>query len=139
MLSKRHFIIFTLLVLILLVSGCSDSGDSPTSPSNSNNTEPTFTNVNSILQSSCSTNSASCHGGSNPASGLLMTSYNSIIGDVASTGKTVDSGNAMGSNLYLKVTNNPPFGNRMPLGRDTLTTTQQQLIRDWINNGAKND
>ena len=54
-------------------------------------------------------------------------------------GPIVIVGLASVSNLYLKTTTNPPFGDRMPRGGPYLTTAQQNLIRDWINQGAQDN
>jgi hypothetical protein len=132
---KTSILLIISLMLIGMV-GCSDSGDSPTNGSNNGGTtEPTFTNVNSLLQSTgCA--SSSCHGGSSPAGKFSTANYSSIVDSAGNNGIAVTSGDGANSNLYRKVTNNPPFGSRMPISGDTLTTAQQQLIKDWIDQGA---
>ncbi len=130
-----------LLVTFLLtgVWGCSDSGNSPTNGNNnSGNTEPTFTNVNQIFQAA-GCGSVSCHGSSSPAGNYPMNDYGSIVDSAGFNGKAVIPGDGANSNLYRKVTINKPFGSRMPLSGDTLTTVQQQLIKEWIDEGALNN
>ncbi len=124
------------LTFSLFIS-CSDSGSTPTD-SGSNDTSATFTSVNSLLVRSCATSSTSCHGNS-ATSGFPMTSYSAIVNHVANSGTTVDSANGAGSNLYLKTTNSPPFGSRMPLGGSALSTSDQLLIKRWIDDGALNN
>ncbi len=133
--------IVTAGLLVAAVLGCSSGSDNyGTNPDGGGTIEPTFTNVNQrILQPSCGTTNSSCHGGSSPTSGLILTSYTSIMNDAASQGKTVDPGSASTSNLYLKTTATPPFGERMPKGGAPLSLSMQQLIRDWINAGALNN
>jgi len=78
---------------------------------------------------------AGCHGGNG---GLFMESVTSL----STTGDhkpDVIPGLGGQSNLYLKTTANWPFGSRMPLSADTLTTSEQNLIRDWINQGAQDN
>ena len=48
-----------------------------------------------------------------------------------------DSGSSL---LFLKVSQTtPPVGSRMPLGGPPLSQEQQQLIRDWIDQGGIED
>ena len=65
-----------------------------------------------------------------------MDDYVSIVDSAGFNGKAVIAGDGENSNLYRKVTNSPTFGSRMPVNGDTLTTAQQQLIKDWIDQGA---
>jgi len=55
-------------------------------------------------------------------------------------GKVIVPGSASTSTLYISTTATASGGtpySRMPdLGLDTLTTVQQNLLRDWINQGA---
>ena len=133
-----NYSISVLLFAVLFV-GCSDSGSTPTGNDGDNNTPAaTFTAVNALLSSSCSTGSTSCHGASS-TSGYPMTSYDAIINHVASSGTTVDSANGAGSNLYLKTTSSPRFGSRMPLGGTALSSANQLLIKQWIDDGALNN
>ncbi|MCH7946322.1 MAG: putative Ig domain-containing protein [candidate division Zixibacteria bacterium] len=93
--------------------------------------------VRPILVASCAI--SACHGSAPIQSGLNMgtatwTQIRAASGNVG--GLVVVAGNASSSNLYLKTTTNPPFNARMPLTGGFLSTTQQNLIRDWINQGA---
>lgn len=131
-----RFLYATIPILVLILAfGCGDSDDSPTSPENGDTTA-SFTEVSTLLTASCGRGSSNCHGGSNPQSGFPMTDYDAIVNHQAGIGETVDPGNGDGSNLYLKTTANPPFGSRMPLVGDTLTTDNQLLIKEWIDQGA---
>ncbi|HWR82720.1 MAG TPA: c-type cytochrome domain-containing protein [Candidatus Deferrimicrobium sp.] len=137
---KWQSVILPAGLLVMAVLSFSCGSDSNGTSSDGGTIEPTFTNVNQrILQPSCGTGLSSCHGGSSPTSGLSLTSYTSIMNHVTSQGKTVDPGSASTSNLYLKTTATPPFGERMPKGGAPLSLSMQQLIRDWINAGALNN
>lgn len=69
--------------------------------------------------------------------------YHALI-DSASTSakcsgrKHIVPGHPEESLFYLKVTA-PPCGDQMPLGGSPLTSTQVEMIRTWIENGAKDD
>jgi hypothetical protein len=93
--------------------------------------------VQPILTSQC----ASCHstatsGGLNMGNPISWSGVRNGSGD---HGSIVIAGNATASNLYLKVTSTPPFGVRMPQGGPFLSTTDQEKIRRWINEGALNN
>ncbi len=123
-------------LILALAIGCSDGGDSPTSPdTGSPDTLANFSEVFSLIQARCNTSSNTCHGAS-AASGFHMAGYDAITTHQAGIGATVDPGNGAGSNLYLKTTSSPPFGQRMPLGQTPLSTSEQQLIKRWIDQGA---
>lgn len=83
-----------------------------------------------------------CHGGGAVGGGFLMGTtapYATLINAVGTNGAVIVPGNASLSNLYLKTTAIPPFGGRMPLGGPFLSVDQQNLIRDWINQGAQDN
>jgi hypothetical protein len=105
--------------------------------------------VQPLLRTSCA--KASCHA-SSPAGGSLVlgvnADYNTVINATGTNtallpgsqdGKVVQPGSSATSTLYTKTTSNPPFGNRMPYQAVPLTVTQQNLIRDWIDQGAQDN
>ncbi len=82
-----------------------------------------------------------CHisttnGGMNMGAGPTAASVRSAAGN---NGPIVRIGQALSSNIYLKTTDTPPFGNRMPNGGPYLSAAQQNQIRDWINQGAQDN
>jgi hypothetical protein len=91
-----------------------------------------------------------CHSGPNPASGLLLTSGNSfgeLVGVPAEaptcTGDPrVAPGSSATSVLFARLAGSS-CGARMPysfpVGFDSLTTAEQNMIRDWIDQGALNN
>lgn len=89
----------------------------------------------------------SCH---NPANsfrigvdlgGLDLSNHDTLLrGGQVSGPSIVIPGDPCGSLLVQKVSPAPPFGSRMPLfGPPYLTELEQQLIRDWIAEGAENN
>ena len=87
------------------------------------------------------THCAGCHigvsaGGLNFGSSPTAASVRDASG---SSGVEVFPGLAAQSFLYLKTTTTPPLGDRMPTGGPYLSDTQQNLIRDWINQGCQDN
>ncbi len=84
-----------------------------------------------ILQSSCAT--TGCHNASSRKEGVILDTYSNII-------KTsgVNAGNANSSELYQVLTGSGE--EKMPPSNSgfVLSQTQKNLIKDWINQGAKN-
>lgn len=88
-----------------------------------------------------------CHTpeGQNPigvdVGGLDLSSYDSLReGGAVGGADIVVSGRPCKSVLAQKVGDYPPFGARMPLGGPPfLTEPEQQLIRDWIAEGARDN
>jgi hypothetical protein len=82
-----------------------------------------------------------CHGTGSAQGNMTLGSgsYDEVLTASGLHGKIVVPGDAASSNMYLKVTDTPPFGNRMPNGGPYLNTTQINLIRDWINQGAQDN
>lgn len=136
--------VFWLLVVIsmttLFLAGCSDMGSNPTSanispqtPDSSHNQDVSFeTQIVPIFQRyGC----AGCHGGSG---GLFVQTVPQLL-QGGLHGPAVIPGKADSSNIVLKISPNPPFGDRMPQGGPYLPDSTIQLIRLWINQGAKNN
>jgi len=143
------------LVLSFALAGC--GGDGPTDPvgsSNGNNngggsgsptvkSDPSFSvDVFDVFTRNGCTASG-CHGGGQ--GGLTMTSaattYTNLV-NVASptTGEVrVIPGNATDSYLVKKLEGRASAGVRMPAGGSPLDATDLQNIKNWINQGAKNN
>ncbi len=93
--------------------------------------------VNPMLAANCA-----CHRNGGTAGGFNQDSYASILagGNNNGTNPEVVPGNANGSLLFQKVSmTTPPVGARMPFGGPYLSQANQDLIRDWINQGALNN
>jgi hypothetical protein len=76
-----------------------------------------------------------CHGGTNGLSvgtvaGLLQGGLH---------GPAVIAGNSARSILVQKLSANPPFGDRMPLGANPLPDSTIQIIKSWIDQGANDN
>jgi hypothetical protein len=74
-------------------------------------------------------------------SGLDLSSLTSLRAGGANSGsRIVVAGEPCSSILYLKVEQAPPFGSRMPLGGPPfLTDAEEDLLHDWISEGANNN
>ncbi len=110
-----------------LITGPDDGGDEPAGEvSYSSDVQP-------IFNGSCT----SCHGSSGNVS---LSSYSALINSVGNNygSNLVVAGNAAGSGLVDKIEPNPDHGSRMPVG-GSLTNSEIQTIRTWINEGAKNN
>lgn len=131
---------YRLIFLLLFASlyGCGGGGDStPTGPtanvSFSSSIQPIFTSF-------C----ISCHPTNGQASFLPLTSNVSYINLVNKTstqsggGTLVIPGNSADSILYKRVSGNS-VGDQMPKGGPFLSTTDQNLIKTWIDEGAKDN
>jgi hypothetical protein len=99
------------------------------------------TQVQPIFTASCA--NAGCHpGGGAPFPLLSANSYVNLYNAQATTSCTSDKrvlpGNAAASVLYKKISGST-CGDRMPLGRAQLSQAEIDLIRDWINQGARNN
>jgi uncharacterized membrane protein len=79
-----------------------------------------------ILVSNCA--QSGCHDNGSHREGVILVSYNSVT----QTGG-VRAGNASGSKLYKVIVN----GSMPPQGYGTLTDKQQNLIYQWIQQGAQ--
>lgn len=91
--------------------------------------------VHPILQYRC----LECHQTGGPGvaySGLNMETYEGLMKGTQ-FGPVVVPGNSMVSNLNVLVEGRA--GIRMPHNRKRLTPCEIQILRDWVNQGAKNN
>lgn len=99
-------------------------------------TDVPFTDVQQLFEDRCTR----CHrpGGEGVQdSGLDLTSYDALLaGGTRSVDTIVIPGEPCASVIFQKVTEAPPFGSRMPRGDRALSTAEQQLLHDWISEGA---
>ncbi len=102
--------------------------------------------VQPILVANCAI--TNCHGIGSNAGGLAMgtADYATIASAQGAHGYIIRPRSPLApiadsSSLYFKVdTTKPPlFGNPMPYGASPLSATQQQKIKDWIDEGAQNN
>jgi hypothetical protein len=133
--------ILTCLIAIslLILTGCGKE-KCPTEP----DTDPSLaTDIQPIFNKSCAF--ANCHDAS-AAAGLDLSTgkaYANLV-NVASTNDPakvrVIPNDADSSYLYIKIIGNPGDGTlRMPIGGNPLSDNEIQLIKNWIDAGAKNN
>lgn len=124
------------IAVVPILDGCSDMGSeatlivhSPPPPtaeiSFQNNIQPIFQTYG------CN----GCHGGSG---GLFIQTVAQLLkgGD---HGPAIVPGKADSSIIIKKLLSPPPFGQRMPQGGSALPDSTTNIIRGWINQGAKNN
>lgn len=118
----------------LALSGCPGTLDDPERffPAECGDVEAT------LLVPRCGT-LAGCHTAESPAGDLDLTSPGiaaRVVGVSASAAcggdDLADPASPETSILYLKVTDAPPCGSRMPLGSADLSEAEQGCLRDWI-------
>ncbi|MGE5313698.1 MAG: T9SS type A sorting domain-containing protein [Acidobacteriota bacterium] len=91
------------------------------------------TQIQPIFNANC----IGCHGGT---SGVTLSSYASATSSVGAQygTKVIQPGSSASSPLYDKVSNAvPQHGARMPRGGPALSSAQITLIKNWIDEGAK--
>ena len=130
-----------LLTAVAVLAGC--RGDCPTGPAGAVSTDPSFAGeIQPIFTSSCA--SQACHGAAEWA-GLKLTagSARTELVDVPSTSEPtflrVAPGDADTSYVVIKLDGNQNIGGRMPLGGQPLGADDIQLMRNWIDGGAKDN
>ena len=135
----------------LTLSACGDSGTGPDDESNGGSNgegrvvqaDPSFANVIQEIFNRRGCASGSCHG-SAQAAGLHLSSgssYASLV-DVTATQAAVARvipGNANDSYLIVKVEGRQTVGQRMPIGGAALDNIDLTNLKNWINQGAKNN
>lgn len=94
--------------------------------------------IQPIFNRSCG--GVGCHIGE-ATNGVNLTNYESVMASegLQYDGPTVVAGRAVSSPLLDKISPNPEFGSRMPLGQGALPSEDIALIRAWINDGAQNN
>ena len=135
----KNFCYAAAVLVTFFLSGCSDMGSAPAAPNQvttpplAQGSDVSFAGqVAPIFQRyGC----YGCHGGSG---GLFVTSVAQLLrgGD---HGPAVIAGKADTSVLVRKLSSTPPFGDRMPQGGPYLPDSTLQVIRLWINQGAKDN
>lgn len=130
---------------VLFLGSCSSNSTSSGGSGNNQNmdqgsTNPTFTNVKQIFSGSCAV--SGCHDSSTKQNGVDLSSYDAAINSVGDQygKKVIQAEDAANSPLFDKISSdNPEYGVRMPKGRSSLSSDDINLIKQWINDGAKNN
>lgn len=135
--SKLYIAILAVGIFAALIAGCThEPGVTPTSVTPNDTTTPTGTgicferDILPIFISNCA--KSGCHDAVTRAEGYVLTSYSTIVS------KGIVTGNANASEIYeVLVENN--IDKRMPQSPSpALATAQISLIKQWIDEGAKN-
>ena len=128
-------VLFFVAALTVAIGCGGGSDDTPTSPSSE--TVSFGGRIQAVFNGSCV---SGCHMAGGTAPFLNLTaglSHGSLVGRPAtrSSGTLVIQGSASQSVLYLRVSGTSA-GSRMPEGRSPLSSSDQNAIRDWIDQGA---
>ncbi|MBN2092835.1 hypothetical protein JW964_24655 [candidate division KSB1 bacterium] len=140
---KKYFTgIFAIIILYILVVNCGKDTKNPTEPGSTIKEDPSFvTDIQPIFSASCAT--SGCHN-VNASGGLDLSAGKAYINlvDVASSldkgKKRVKAGDATNSYLVIKIEGKQSVGSKMPPSGG-VSTESIQLIKNWINKGAKNN
>ncbi len=138
------------LALLAFVPGCfpePDVGEPLAGACNPEDSDPTKEvsyglDIQPLMDRPSTEGGCSCHNaGTGAPSGFDMTSLTAMRrGGTTSGAKIIVAGDPCSSILVQKLSPSPPVGARMPLvGPPYWTAEEQQLIRDWIAEGAKNN
>ena len=124
-------------------SGCT-TDDTPTSPgAGANPIDPSFSQTIQPIFENEGCTASQCHGQTQSAGlGLRAgTSYGQLVNIAATqeTGIRVIPGSADSSYLIIKLEGNQTIGSQMPNGGNPLDPADIQLIKNWINQGAKDN
>ena len=125
----------SLIGTLLIATGCKDLGAEPPMAGPPPLVAGPVSFANTIIPIFQHYGCYQCHGGTNnldthSVAGLVMG------GD---HGPAIVAGNADSSLIMKKTSPTPPFGDRMPQGGPYLPDEVRNTIRDWINQGAKNN
>ncbi len=130
-----------LLTAIAILAGC--GGDSSSGPTGGVSADPSFAGeIQPIFTSRCATQA--CHGAAEQA-GLKLTAGDARdeLVDVPSTSEPaflrVATDDADTSYVVIKLEGNQNVGARMPATGQPLDADDIQLIRNWIDEGAKDN
>lgn len=85
-----------------------------------------------LLISNCST--SGCHDSDSKEEDVILVDYASVLSD----GK-IKTGDAEGSKLYKQLLENDPEERMPPAPNNPLTQDQKNMIKKWINQGARNN
>jgi len=128
------------LLIALSACGAGNGGGSPPAPGGA--LQPTLASIQAnIFTPTCAV--SGCHGGTMPMLGLRLDdgfSRDSLVNTPSFYGNSlvrVVPGDPEGSFLIQKLEPNPAFGDRMPLTGCCLQQVTIDVIRQWIQDGAK--
>jgi hypothetical protein len=134
---RRLALLFSVSLLTFILASCSDLGSNPDGSVQEQTPNPAsgVSFKNDVAPIFNRYGCTACHGSSG---GLSVQTVDQLLRG-GSSGPSVIAGNADGSILVKKLLPSPPFGVRMPQGGPFIPDTTLQIIRTWINQGAKNN
>jgi hypothetical protein len=124
----------SILLGAVVFVGCSDKGSNPVE----SNSPPPTQNVsfrNQVVPFFINYGCDGCHGGNG---GLEVQTVTQLLNG-GIHGPAVVAGKADSSLIVKKLSANPPFGDRMPRGGPYLADSTIQILKTWINQGAKDN
>jgi hypothetical protein len=114
--------------------GCSDKGSNPVSSISPPPTQ-NVSFMNQVVPFFINYGCDGCHGDNG---GLEVQSVTKLLtGGIH--GPAIVAGNADSSLMVKKLSASPPFGDRMPRGGPYLADSTIQILKQWINQGAKDN
>jgi hypothetical protein len=113
--------------------GCADKGSNPVSTNSPPPTNVSF--MNQIVPFFVNYGCDGCHGGNG---GLEVQTVAQLLRG-GFHGPAIIAGKADSSIIVKKLSASPPFGDRMPRGGPYLTDSTIQILKTWINQGAKDN
>ncbi len=135
------------MAMAIIISGCG-SDSNPTSGGGGGGgvkTDPSFASDIQAIFNNRGCSNVGCHAASTASAGLILASgqsYANLV-NVNSTNeppkKRVVPSDAANSYLVNKIEGTQTVGGRMPLNAAPLSDTDIQNIKNWINQGAKNN
>jgi hypothetical protein len=133
--QRRHVsLVAGILIGTGLLTGCTDKGSNPTS----SDPPPTSSQVsfkNQVIPFFLNYGCDGCHGGNG---GLEVQTVAQLL-QGGLHGPAIVAGKADSSLMVKKLSANPPFGDRMPRGGPYLSDSTIQILKTWINQGAKDN
>ncbi len=127
-----NFVVAVLFINAFLVVGCDDSSSEPEYNDDMENFISFMDDIIPIFtQHGC----IACHGGE---AGLHVSTVEGLL-EGGDNGPAIVPGEAENSLLIQKLSPNPPFGDRMPQGAPPVPESQQNTIKQWINEGAEDN
>ena len=132
--------LFAIVILSALVSCGGDSGSTGPDPDPDPDPDRPVSysqDIQPIFNGSCAL--SGCHDSGTQESGVNLSSYDDAINSVGVQYETeiIQPGEPQNSPIVDKIsTENPQFGERMPLNRSPLSQANIDSIVAWIENGA---
>jgi len=127
-------------MIMLMALACADYGDAPTGPWLAGPPVDTVSfaaEIRDTLVVRCVCHSAAFAGSAGGGMSMGSYSWNDVRNAIGPNGPIIIPKDGGSSNMYLKTTSTPPFGARMPQdGLPFLSLETQDVIREWINQGA---